>query len=517
MGLLGIAVDPAMTSAGNGFVYLYRTEPGAGGCATNVDRFNRVERITLAGGAFVAGSHTMLLTGIRTDNSNHNAGTVRIGPADGKLWVSVGDTGLGDSGPPGAATNPYAQDLGSLNGKILRLEPSGAPAAGNPFIGIPGARPEIYAYGFRNPFRMGFDDQTGRLWVGDVGQATLEEIDVMQAGGNYAWPHCEGTLPAGCQQAGDVDPVFEYPHGGPSVFGSSVTGGAVAGGSFGLAADHYFFGDYVSDRIWHAPLNAARDDLAATPGDFVTGASGPVDIVFGPGGDLYYVAIKSGEVRRVTPNYARPKAASPSYLPFVPAYQACSSPSRVHAPPLGFSSCNPPSPTSGSLTVGTADSNGAPANYRGFTKLTVCPAGGCPGSDVRIELSLQDVRCRPGVATCAGVNAAAGNDYTGQVQLRIPHRITDRDNNAPAGGSTAATTVETPFNVTASCAGTADTSIGGTCGIVTTANTLSPGAVKSDMRAIWALNRLQVHDGGTDGVVSTEPNTLFAVQGIFAP
>ncbi len=281
MGLLGIAIDPSFTASGNGFVYLYRTQPGAGGCSTSTGRFNQVERITLAGGAFVAGSHTVLLSGIRTDGGNHNAGQLRIGP-DNKLYVSVGDTGIGDGGPPGASTNPYSQDLSSLNGKVLRLELSGAPAAGNPFTGTPGARPEIWALGFRNPFRMGFDQFSGKLWAGDVGQETLEEIDIVQSGGNYAWPRCEGNLPSGCMQLGDVAPAFVYPRTGPGVVGRSVTGGAVSGASYGNLPRFYIFGDYTSNKLWSVQLNPARDGFNGTPVDFVTNAAGPVDIVAGP-------------------------------------------------------------------------------------------------------------------------------------------------------------------------------------------------------------------------------------------
>ena len=125
----------------------------------------------MSGDTVVPGSLTERLTGIRTDGGNHDGGTLRIGP-DQKLYVSVGDTGIGDSGPPGASTNPYSQDRGALEGKVLRLELDGlTPAAGNPFIGVAGARPEVYAFGLRNPFRMSFDPQTGRLWVGDVGQS----------------------------------------------------------------------------------------------------------------------------------------------------------------------------------------------------------------------------------------------------------------------------------------------------------------------------------------------------------
>src|SRR4051794_3691932 len=190
MGLLGIAVDPSF-SGSSGSIYLYRSF--GPDCTTSTNRFNQVVRVTMASGTVNIASLAVLLTGIRTDGGNHDGGGLRIG-TDGKLWVSVGDSGIGDMGNPGDSTNPYAQDLASLNGKILRLELSGAPAAGNPFIGTPGARGEIYAYGFRNPFRFGIDPLTGRPWVGDVGQSTLEELDIGQPGGDYSWPYCEGSL-----------------------------------------------------------------------------------------------------------------------------------------------------------------------------------------------------------------------------------------------------------------------------------------------------------------------------------
>ena len=101
----------------------------------------------MSGDTVVPGSLTERLTGIRTDGGNHDGGTLRIGP-DQKLYVSVGDTGIGDGGPPGASTNPYSQDRGALEGKVLRLELDGlTPAAGNPFIGVAGTRPEVFAFG----------------------------------------------------------------------------------------------------------------------------------------------------------------------------------------------------------------------------------------------------------------------------------------------------------------------------------------------------------------------------------
>ena len=504
MGLLGIAIDPAFNS--NGFVYLYRTKPAAGGCGSSTGRFNQVVRVMMSGNTVVAGSLTELLTGIRTDGGNHDGGTLRIGP-DNKLWVSVGDSGIGDGGGPGQSTNPYSQDLAELNGKVLRLELDGSPAAGNPFIGTAGARPEIYARGFRNPFRMSFDPQTGRLWAGDVGQSTIEEVDVVQSGGNYAWPRCEGTQPAGCQQAGDIDPVFEYPHSGPGALGNSITGGAFLSQSFGFIGGQYVFGDYVASKLYLAAPNAARDDIA-TPVDFVTSASGPVDIVTGPDDALYWVAINTGEIRKIVPNYPRPKGATPTRVALVPAFQQCTSPNRTHGPALAFGSCNPPALRSGQLTVGTPDANANTANSTGFVQLeTLVGNPGTPAdeADVALRVSLMDVRRKNDLA-----------DYTGELQASAPIRITDRDN-AGAAGSPVGTTQDGTFAWTVPCTATPSTTIGATCAITTSADAVTPGVIKEGMRAIWQLGQIQVFDGGSDGTASTTPNTLFAVQGVFVP
>jgi glucose/arabinose dehydrogenase len=297
MGLLGVAVDPDFGT--NGFIYLYRTE-NTGGCGSAAGRSNEVVRVTMSGGTVALGSLAVLLTGIRTDNGNHDGGGLRIGPDD-KLYVAVGDTGLGDNqGGPGSSTNPYAQDLGALEGKVLRLDLDGSPAAGNPFIGTPGAREEIFALGFRNPFRFGFDPLTGSLWLGDVGDLTYEEIDIVVSGGNYGWPQCEGTQPAGCENPGDVEPILTYPHGSGGL-GATVIGGAFAPAGFGGLDGDYFFADYIESNVYHAVPNGPRDDITGTPDVFVSDADAPVDVVFGPDGALYYVAINSGEVRRVAP------------------------------------------------------------------------------------------------------------------------------------------------------------------------------------------------------------------------
>jgi glucose/arabinose dehydrogenase len=310
MGLLGIAIDPDFAS--NGFIYLYRTKPAPGGCGSATNRFNQVVRVTMVGDTIDIASLAELLTGIRTDFGNHDGGVLRIGPDD-KLYVGVGDTGRGDNqGGPGSSTNPYAQDLSALEGKVLRLELDGSVPADNPFVGQAGVREEIFAYGFRNPFRFGFDPLSGELWVGDVGDLTIEEIAIVGPGENHSWPYCEGTLPVGCAQPGDVAPIFTYPHSGGASLGTSITGGAFAGGSFGGRENDYFFGDYTGNTIYHAEVNAMRDDVDGTPTAFVTSAGGPVDIVFGRDGALYYVAINGGQVRRVAP--VPPPPAQDAYL-----------------------------------------------------------------------------------------------------------------------------------------------------------------------------------------------------------
>ena len=305
MGLLGVAVDPAFATTGA--VLLYRTRPGPDGCGDSTGRVNQVVRVTLAGDAFAPDPPVVLLTGMRTDGGNHDGGALRIGP-DGKLYVGVGDTGNGDNkGGPGSATNPYSQSLNALEGKILRLELDGSPAAGNPFVGQAAARPEIFARGFRNPWRMSFDPITGRLWVGDVGDLTIEEIDVVAAGGNYGWPRCEARQPPDCERPDDVPPIFAYWHDGQGSLGTSITGGAFTAPSFGTLGDHYVFGDFTageSGRLWDAVPSATRNDVAGPPTLLLDDAGGPVDVVWGPDAALYYVAYLDGAVRRLAPSCA---------------------------------------------------------------------------------------------------------------------------------------------------------------------------------------------------------------------
>jgi glucose/arabinose dehydrogenase len=271
-GLLGLTLDPAFGS--NGFVYLYKTSTSCAGT-----RVNEVLRMAMTGDQLALSG--TVLTGIPADTGRDNGGGLRIGP-DGKLYAATGDAGTGS----------YASDPGNLAGKVLRLEPSGGAAAGNPF---PSGNAAVYAIGFRDPLRFGFDPQGGRLWLGDAGPASREEIDVVNAGGDYGWPACEGDLPPGCPR-----PAFTYSHADADSLGRAVTGGAFSPASFGPYGGQYFFGDRASGNIYRVPLNGARDGFAARPVPFVTGAEAPQDIQFGSDGGLYYVAA-GGSVRRVGP------------------------------------------------------------------------------------------------------------------------------------------------------------------------------------------------------------------------
>lgn len=189
--------------------------------------------------------------------SNHNGGWLGFGP-DSLLYVALGDGG-GSNDPFG-----NGQNLNTLLGKMLRVDPSGDdfPAdplrdyripAGNPFAGG-GGRPEIYAYGLRNPFRASFDRQTGDLLIGDVGQGAIEEVDLIrpnEAGLNFGWPILEGTrVNQSGSTAGMTPPIAEYAHGSGPTQGNSITGGYVYRGPIVSLQGSYVFADFISDNIW---------------------------------------------------------------------------------------------------------------------------------------------------------------------------------------------------------------------------------------------------------------------------
>ena len=236
-GLLGFAFHPQYAS--NGEVYLYYT--GGTPLTSYLSRIVRRDDSTLN-----AADEEILLT-VAQPYANHNGGQLAFGP-DGFLYLALGDGGSG--GDP----HGHGQNTQTLLGSILRIDVNnGAPYAippDNPFANGAGGRPEIYAWGLRNPWRFSFDRSTGELWAADVGQNAYEEINQIERGGNYGWAIMEGLHcydASSCNQTGLTLPVFEYSHSE----GCSVTGGYVYRGSTVAALQgRYVFTDYCSARVW---------------------------------------------------------------------------------------------------------------------------------------------------------------------------------------------------------------------------------------------------------------------------
>jgi glucose/arabinose dehydrogenase len=271
-GLLGLAFPPNYAASGRFYVYFTRSLDPDGRAHVVVARFRRS-----AGNRFAADHASRLdlrwSTGERFiyhPYANHNAGCLQFGP-DGMLYIASGDGGSG--GDP----HDYAQNTSSLLGKILRIDvtsvadshPDGfVVPAGNPGF----ARPEIWSYGWRNPWRFSFDagpGGTGAMVVADVGQGAREEVDYEpagRAGRNYGWRFREGRLPfAGSPPGGLVDPIFDYDR----TLGRSVTGGYVYRGGIAELRGRYFFSDYVTRRLWSIGLSVNGATGEATAIDFV--------------------------------------------------------------------------------------------------------------------------------------------------------------------------------------------------------------------------------------------------------
>jgi ABC-type phosphate transport system substrate-binding protein len=215
----------------------------------------------------------------------------------------------------------------------------------------------------------------------------------------------------------------------------------------------------------------------------------------------------SGNCPVVRYAYPRPRGATPLRVSLVPAYSTCAAPNRTHGAPLAFPSCNPPTQSSGFLTVGSPDANGAAANSAGFALFKAIPGNSATPADeadVQVQVNILDVRNKAGLA-----------DYTGQVQLDSTVQITDRLNGT--SGSQPGTGQSIPFPVTVGCTTTASASVGSTCSISTTFDAVVPGSVPEGKRSIWELGQVVVNDGGSDGLVSTGPNTVFERQGVFIP
>ena len=297
-GLLGLAFSPDYADDGRFYVD-YTNRDGD----TRIVRY----RVSTADPDRADPASAEVLLTVDQPFGNHNGGMLAFGP-DGMLYV-----GMGDGGGAGDPDN-RAQDGGTLLGKLLRLDvspPSGyAVPADNPFVGG-ASRGEIWALGLRNPWVFDFDGATGDLWIADVGQDALEEIDFEPAGEpggrNYGWRLMEGTAcfdpPIGCEPDTLVLPVHEYAHGGDP-FRCSISGGCVyRGTAVPSLSGRYLFADFCSNQIWAltpgagggAPTVEELTEDLQPPG----GYQGIAGIGRDDAGELYVLDVAGGRVVRI--------------------------------------------------------------------------------------------------------------------------------------------------------------------------------------------------------------------------
>jgi glucose/arabinose dehydrogenase len=308
-GLLSVALAPDFMTSGRAYIYM-----------TAIGGAIEVRSYVANGAGRTALDRTTAnrLLAIAHPRSNHNGGWLGFG-RDGLLYISTGDGGGGND-PDG-----NGQNRSTLLGKMLRIDVSrddfpgdpdrdyGIPAA-NPFATSGGA-PEVWLYGLRNPFRSSFDRATGELWIADVGEGAIEEINRVRtsdSGLNMGWPLFEGTQPRqGTNPAGLTMPVTQYGHGSGPLQGNSITGGHVYRGPIEALQGLYIFADFVSGNIWSAPISSLPFGSTAASSVFTnrnaafTPNAGSLSSVTGFGedeaGNLYIVTI-GGSVFAIRPS-----------------------------------------------------------------------------------------------------------------------------------------------------------------------------------------------------------------------
>ncbi len=290
-GLLGVAFHPEYDQ--NGYLLVHYTASG-----TTRSIIARYETDPEQPRIIDPDSETILMD-IEQPRQNHNGGQIRFGP-DGYLYIALGDGGGGG--------DPYenGQDRTTLHGNILRIdvdetdgELNYAIPADNPFVGNEeGWHEEIYAWGFRNPFRFSFDAETGKLWVADVGQRDREEVNVVDAGKNYGWNIMEGSIcyppSSECDTTGLELPVYEYGFSG----GQSITGGFVYRGNAAPEQQgRYFYGDYITGDLWSFDYEGE----VAFDNRSMGQVSGYELVCFGEDhdGELYLCLMRQGQIYRI--------------------------------------------------------------------------------------------------------------------------------------------------------------------------------------------------------------------------
>lgn len=346
-GLLGMAFHPDFPATPRAYlVYTSLTRTGRGP-DTHLSEFSSAD-----GGLTLNPASERIVITIQKDSVHHHGGGIIFG-RDGYLYFATGD---GNS-----SQRNDAQDLRTLLGKVLRFDITGTSGSAlyripsdNPFASSTavcnvngratsgtGNCPEVWAWGLRNPWRWSFDRQTGEIWLGDVGESEIEEVNRVVRGGNYGWRCFEGTQDTqrGCgTPVGTMSPpIAQYTHG----LGQAVTGGYVYRGSaYPSLVGRYFFADFVSGRIWNIPNDQTPTiQMDGTDEGFVSGLN-VSSFAEDPDGEVYVVNMR-GDLHRII------ATGSGSGGPGVPANLSetgCVDPTNATLPASGLISYTPSAP-----------------------------------------------------------------------------------------------------------------------------------------------------------------------------
>ena len=278
-GMLSAALDPEFDEFPYLYVYYIRKETADAVKPARLSRFPVVD-------GMIVGAAELTILEWAAPNVWHYGGAARFGP-DGMLYLGIGDNKVRKQAP----------DLSRLEGKVIRIDVRGATAAepyripeDNPFLETPGARPEVWAYGLRNPWRMSFD-RAGQLWVGDVGERSREEVSIVTAGADLGWPAYEGELcmdEEGCAARADaVAPVITY---GRAEGCAIIWGGEYRGKELRQLGGAYLFGDFCTGQVWAL----AEHPLHGWQRRFVAYADGPL-LAFGfdAAGEVYLLTFRA--------------------------------------------------------------------------------------------------------------------------------------------------------------------------------------------------------------------------------
>jgi glucose/arabinose dehydrogenase len=354
--LMSIAFDPDF--AANGYFYLHYSRRSAEVAIPSPNRISRFQLVPVSSSVCDPATEFVILEE-PTIYRDHKGGTIAFGP-DGMLYVAFGDGGSKTGTPPPPAdplpgTDPAsqdvfhtAQDMGRLLGKVLRIDVRGASDPGlnyavppdNPFVGVEGARGEIFALGFRNPWRMAFDPASGRLLAADVGWKQQDEISHVVAGGNYGWSEREGTRcfpPAEpCSDGPYTDPIWTREFA-PGVQNLSITGGYFyEGDRLPALQGAYLFADFVQGDVRALRYDGTKTQsavLVPSPGAFqfpIAGFGKDAD------GEVYVLHYNNGGIYRLT--------GDPSATP-TPTPAPTASPTETPAPSPSPSATPEPSPS----------------------------------------------------------------------------------------------------------------------------------------------------------------------------